>query len=224
MPHAKWMQSGFALAFAFAIAGAAYAQSETAAQERAELDREADAALNQLFAEEPSAQQLFNEAAGYAVFTNYKFAAGIVAGGGNGVAIDKQTNERVYMNMGTAGVGLGLGGQKYQLVVLFETQQHFDEFVADQWEATANANAVAGEEGANVSTNFRDGVLIYPLTEAGLMLNADITGTRFWVDDDLNAGMEQQYETGIGEPQSERITNEDVIEHERQYDDSIERP
>lgn len=220
----KLSRNSLMLALAVGLmTGAAYAQDETPAQERAELDREAETALEQLFNEEPNAQRLYEQAAAYAVFTNYKFAAGIVAGGGNGVAINKQTNERTYMDMGTAGVAAGLGGQKYHLVMLFETEDDLNEFITDGWEATASANAVAGEAGANVATNFREGVLIYPLTEAGLMLNADISGTRFWVDEELNqgAGVQEQEEIFEDEPEmddDDLLTNEDVIEHERQLE------
>lgn len=212
------MQAVLSAALVLSVAGGAAAQDQTIAEERAEIDREAEAALNQLFTEEPSAQRLYEQAAGYAVFTNYKFAAGIVAGGGDGVAVNKQTGERVYMNMGTAGVAAGLGGQRYRLVVLLESEQDFNEFINDQWEATANANAVVGEAGANVATNFRQGVLIYPLTDAGLMLNADITGTRFWVDEELNQGLSEQ-----GSESGESLTNEDVLEHEGQYREPVEQ-
>lgn len=218
----KLTQMGLMLGLAMGVfVSYAQADEQTNAEERAELDREAQTALEHLFQEEPTAQRLYDQAAGYAAFTNYKFAAGIVAGGGNGVAVNKETNDRIYMDMGTAGVALGLGGQKYHLVILFETQDDLNEFIADEWEATASANAVAGEAGANAATNFRDGVLIYPLTEGGLMLNADISGTRFWIDDELNEGVEQQGALSIGD--EDYLTNDDVVEHDEQFNEQLEQ-
>lgn len=40
--------------------------------------------------------------------------------------------------------------------------------------------------GANAEATFHDGVAFYVLTEAGLMLSADISGTRYWKHDKLN--------------------------------------
>ena len=50
----------------------------------------------------------------------------------------------------------------------------------DSWEAEASANAVAGDKGANAGTVFRNGMAVYQLTEAGLMVQADISGTKYW--------------------------------------------
>jgi lipid-binding SYLF domain-containing protein len=127
------------------------------------------------------------------------------------------------MDMGTAGIAAGLGGQKYHLVLLFETPAKFQEFITDGWEATASANAVAGESGANVATNFEEGVVIYPLTDAGLMLNADISGTRFWVDEEINADAglstdESMVERDSGIDDDNLLDNDDVLENEREYE------
>mgnify|MGYP001818842006 CR=1 FL=1 len=35
-------------------------------------------------------------------------------------------------------------------------------------------------------TNFVNGMAIYQLTEKGLMLNADLSGTTYWLHDNLN--------------------------------------
>ena len=39
---------------------------------------------------------------------------------------------------------------------------------------------------ADAKTNFVNGLAIYQLTEKGLMLNADIAGTKYWLNDKLN--------------------------------------
>lgn len=182
----------FAVGLAFTMvfaAGAVQADDETKAEKRAEIDQMAETALDELFAEHPQARQLYEEAAGYAAFSSTEVSAGIKAGGGKGVAVDKETNERTYMNMKTGGVSLGLGGQQYQLVMLFETDQQFDQFVNGQWQGDLGASAVAGESAAGVGMNFRDGVAVFPISEKGLLLEADLTGTKFSVDEKLNREM-----------------------------------
>ena len=150
------------------------------------IDAVAAETLQKLLERSPKAESLYERAYGYAVFDNLKLALGISGGGGNGVAVRKDTGERIYMKMGTVGIGLGLGGQKYQVVFLFADKATFDNFVNKGWEADASAQAVAGKEGVNAKTDFRNGMAVYQLTEAGLMAHADIAGTKYWRNDKLN--------------------------------------
>lgn len=151
------------------------------------IDATAAEALKRLLDKSPSAEELFKRAYGYAVFDNLKIALGISGGGGNGVAVNKETGQRIYMKMGTAGIGLGLGGQKYQVIFFFADRATFDRFVNKGWEADASAQAVAGTSGANAKTDFRNGMAVYQLTEAGLMAHADIAGTKYWKNEKLNS-------------------------------------
>ena len=90
------------------------------------------------------------------------------------------------MKMGTAGIGVGLGVNKYQVVFLFQDSQTFDNFVNKGWQADAGATASAGTNAAEVKTGFVNGIAIYQMTEKGLMANADIAGTKYWKNNKLN--------------------------------------
>jgi lipid-binding SYLF domain-containing protein len=153
---------------------------------RMQLDETAEEALQTLFAEHPKAKDLYDKSFGWAVFDNLKLAFGFSGGGGNGVAKAKESGEKTYMKMGTAGVGFGLGVNKYQVVFLFQDSQTFDNFVNNGWQADAGATASAGTSAAEVKTNFVNGLAIYQMTETGLMANADIAGTKYWKNDKLN--------------------------------------
>ena len=124
---------------------------------RVKIDETAQQATSKLFAENPKAKELFDMSYGWAVFDNLKLAFGISGGGGNGVAVQKETGERTYMKMGTVGVGLGLGGNKYQIVFLFQDSQTFENFVNKGWQADAGATASAGENAADTKTDFSMG-------------------------------------------------------------------
>lgn len=177
------------LTIALGLSATAMAQDETkpkTQKKRENIDKIAEEALNRLFAQEPKAKTLFDMAYGYAVFTNVKVMFGISGGGGSGVAVVKNTGQRVYMKMGTGGIGIGLGGQKSTVVFLFEDRKTLENFIYNGWQGDAAANAVAGTEGANVATTFTQGLAIYQMTESGLMLKADVSGTKFWVDKKLN--------------------------------------
>ena len=150
------------------------------------LDETAEEALQALFAEHPKAKDLYDQSYGWAVFDNLKLAFGFSGGGGNGVASVKETNKKTYMKMGTAGVGFGLGANKYQVIFLFQDSQTYDNFVNKGWQADAGATATAGTNAAEVKTGFVNGIAIYQMTEKGLMANADIAGTKYWKNDKLN--------------------------------------
>ncbi len=157
---------------------------------RAELDAMASNALQRLFAEQPKALDLFLLSAGYAVFDTRRLAvAGVAAGGGKGVAVSLMQDRRVYMNMGTAGLGVsfGLGGFATQQVILFETPWDFESFLADGFDARAEAGAMVGKDAESLGLNFVDGRAVFALTGQGWKVSATATGTKYWADRVLNA-------------------------------------
>ena len=153
---------------------------------RMKLNEMAEDALKALFSEDAKAKELYENAYGCAVFDNLKLAFGFSGGGGNGVAKVRGAGKPTYMKMGTAGVGLGLGANKYQVIFLFQDSQTYDNFVNKGWQADAGATASAGTNAAEVKTGFVNGIAIYQMTEKGLMANADIAGTKYWKNDKLN--------------------------------------
>jgi len=150
------------------------------------IKEEAKASLNELFADNPKAKELYAKSYGWAAFSNLKLALGFSGGGGNGVAVVKETGEKTFMKMGTVGIGIGLGINKYDVIFLIQDSQTFNNFVNKGWQADAGATAAAGKAAADVTTNFTNGLAIYQITEKGLMAQADIAGTKYWKNDKLN--------------------------------------
>jgi lipid-binding SYLF domain-containing protein len=185
-----------ALCFAVMIVSPAFAQDDeveddkndktTPAEKRAKIDEVSKEALKTVLDGDESAKALFEKAYGYAVFDNLKLSLFFSTARGRGEAVKKSDGSKVYMRMGSVGLNLGLGGQKCQVVFLFENQAVFDKFVDKGWQADAGANAVAGKSGANAEASFRNGMAVYQITEKGLMLQADIAGTKYWKDKKLN--------------------------------------
>jgi lipid-binding SYLF domain-containing protein len=157
-----------------------------AAEKRQEIDAVAKESLDRLLKTSSNASKLYEQAYGYAVFDNLKIQFLVSGGGGAGVAVDKQAGTRTYMKMGTGGIGLGLGGQKYQVVFLFENKKSFDNFVEKGWKAETSGQAAAGTAGAGAASNFSDGMAIYQMSDKGLMASVDITGTKYWKSKKLN--------------------------------------
>ena len=153
---------------------------------RAKINEVAKETLDTLFSENANAKELYDRAIGWAVFDNTKVAVGVSGGGGNGVAVSKTTGKHAYMKMGTVGVGFGLGVNSYQVVFLFQDEITLRNFIEKGWQADAGATASAGKNAAEAKTNFVNGLAIYQLTDKGLMLNADIAGTKYKLNDKLN--------------------------------------
>ena len=153
---------------------------------QAEVWAISNGARAQLLKDNAKAKELFDKAYGWAAFDNLKLGFFFSGGGGKGVAVNKKTGHKTYMGMGSAGFGLSFGGKKYQVVFLFQDSKTFKNFVENGWEATADASAAAGKAGAGAQTNFVNGLAIYQLDTKGLMASADISGTKYSKDDDLN--------------------------------------
>jgi len=164
----------------------AFAADKTDAEKRAEIDKVTKEALDEVLAKSENAPELFKKAYGYAVFDNMRITFIFTGGGGSGEAVNKGTGAKTYMKMGTGGLALGIGAQKYQVIMFFENKDVFTKFIEKGWKAESGANAAAGTAGANAGTTFVNGIAVYQITEAGLMASADISGTKYSVDKKLN--------------------------------------
>lgn len=174
---------------AVCLATSAFAQS--AAEKRAEIRKMRSETLAKLYKDYPAAKGKIGGAYGYAVFSNggvNLIFASIAAG--RGVAHDNKTGKDIYMKMGSAGIGLGLGIKDFRGIFIFRTKKAFDDFVNDGWEGGAHADAVAkgGGKGGSAegAISVAKDVDLYQITETGLALEATIQGTKYFKDDDLN--------------------------------------
>lgn len=153
---------------------------------RKEIDDVAAQTLKSVLASNKSAKALYDVAYGYAVFDSRKASFLITTGKGIGVAVRKDTGERTYMHVATAGVNIGAGLQFYQGLFLFESKKHFDAFVDRGWQADADAGATLGKNSLGAQAKFTDGMAYYQLTETGISLDANISGTKYWKSGELN--------------------------------------
>lgn len=147
--------------------------------------------LNTLYEEKPEAKRMISKAEGYAVFSNIGVNLVLFsAGGGKGVVHDNDNNKDTYMNMASAGFGIGLGIKDFRGVFIFHSRSAFDRFVEYGWDFSGQADAAAksGEKGReeNLAVTAVNGVTLYQLTKNGLALQATLQGTKYWKDKKLN--------------------------------------
>jgi len=170
----------------FMIASFGVVHAQDAAPRRQEIDQNAQATLDKLFGQKGNARELYDQAVGYAVFSATKAGFVVSGGRGTGVVVNKATGQRTYMRLITGGIGLGVGAQNYDLIVLFQTDAKLSQFLDGTWDASTSAQAAAGKDGVTFMSSFIDGVALYQITDKGLMAWADVSGTRFRVVPELN--------------------------------------
>lgn len=173
------------IVMSFFTFGATVAQ-DGAQERRQEIDANAASSLEELFNVRGNARELYDQAVGYAVFSATKAGFVVSGGRGTGVVVNKQSGSRTYMRLITGGIGLGIGAQNYDLILLFQTDSRLQEFLDGSWDANTSAQAAAGTEGVGVASTFIDGLAVYQVTDTGLMAWADVSGTRFRVIPELN--------------------------------------
>ena len=166
----------------------AFADAE---KEREEIRKMSQEVLARLYEEQPETRQLLKSSVGYAVFSNV--GVNVIffsAGGGSGIVHDNRSGKETFMNMGSAGIGLGLGVKDFRAVFMFHSENALDSFIESGWDFSTQADAAAkasdkGAEGSTAASAIQ-GVSVYQLTETGLALQATLQGTKYWKDDELN--------------------------------------
>ncbi len=178
------------LTMVFVVTGCATTSGTTPQEKRQTILSMSSEVLSDLYKVHPQAKAEIAAAPGYAVFNNANVNLIFVSlSGGHGVVKDKTTGKPVFMKMGEAGIGLGLGAKDFRAVFIFHDQGTLAKFVNSGWEfgGHADAAAKASDKGAAVGGEaLLDGITVYQLTKSGLALQATVKGTKYWKDDELN--------------------------------------
>jgi lipid-binding SYLF domain-containing protein len=161
--------------------------NDNPAAKKRQIDKVASSTLATILNSNRGAESLFDRAYGYAVFDSSKTSFLITTGRGIGVAVRKSDGERTYMHVASAGVNLGAGIQFYRGLFLFETRGAFDSFVNQGWQADAGAGATLGKTGLEAQAKFTNGMAYYQISDTGIMLDANLTGTKYWKSAELNS-------------------------------------
>lgn len=149
---------------------------------RAETDTAVDAALTRLYSTVPGSRELVLKANGALVFPNV-IAAGFVVGGQYGDGALRVRGKTVdYYNLASLSVGLTIGAQSKAIFFLFMTPEALDKFrKSEGWSVGVDASVVVLKVGANGSVDVNTvtaPVVAFVLTNAGLMANLSLEGTK----------------------------------------------
>ncbi|PRH39950.1 hypothetical protein C6T65_24025 [Burkholderia vietnamiensis] len=154
----------------------------TNASKRQAIDASVDATLSRLYSTVKGSRELVAKSRGVLVLPDV-IQAGFIVGGQTGNGALRVGGATVgYYNTSSLSVGLQAGAQSKSVVFLFMTQQALDEFRgSDGWAAGAGASVALVKMGANGAidtTTATAPVQVVVLTNAGLMGDVSINGTK----------------------------------------------
>lgn len=144
-----------------------------------EIMADAQKAKSTLMAKDLGLEKFFSNASGYAIFPNVG-KGGLIVGGASGNGVVYENGVPVGMtSLKKLNIGLQAGGQAVIEVIFFETDAALARFKQGNYELAAEASAVIAEEGKSENANYTDGVMVFALPKAGLMVDASIGGQKF---------------------------------------------
>ena len=173
------------------ISGCASVQGYTRNEKRDNILSMKNEVLEELYEIKPEAREKVEESSGYAVFSNINMHFFLISsGGGYGVVTNKKTGEETFMKMFNLGAGPGFGAKDFRAVIVFDNEADLTRFAQGGWDFSGEADAAAKskEKGASATgiKAFDSGITIYQLTEAGLLLQASLQGTKYYPYRELN--------------------------------------
>lgn len=179
------------LVLALIFASATQAGAATRDEQRAEVQKMESTVLSKLYKTQPGAEKKIAKAAGYAVFSSAAVAAIFFSGSyGHGLAHNNTNGDETYMQMASAGIGLGLGVKDFRVVFVFDNAATFRDFVNTGLDLSGQAD-IAAKQGAKGKAvgggqSIQPGVTVYQLTDTGLLAQVMLKGTKYWRDSALN--------------------------------------
>jgi lipid-binding SYLF domain-containing protein len=152
------------------------------AARRTAIDAEVEQALTRLYAEARGSRDLVNSAKGVLVFPSV-VSAGFIVGGSHGEgALQRGGKTTRFFTMTAASVGLLAGARTKSVFYLFMADDALRRFEASSgWTVGADASVTLLNVGANAQVDTRNAqqpVIGFVLTNAGLMGNLSMDGTR----------------------------------------------
>jgi lipid-binding SYLF domain-containing protein len=114
--------------------------------------------------------------AGYAVFPGIGKWGVLFGGGeyGRGAVFAPDGTQIGWAAMNNPNIGLQVGGQGMQMIIVFETKKVLEEFKANTMAGSASGTAVGGDSGVTGVAKYTNGVIVYVGAQKGLMAGGSI--------------------------------------------------
>jgi len=161
------------LVLSLALASSAQAflfgpKGDSTAEKKANIRKQRDEMLAQLYATNPDMKKVLKKAAGYATFKQVNVNLFLLAtANGYGVVMDNKAGRDTFMRMASLGGGIGAGVKDVRVIFVFHDPQLMKQFVQEGWQVGGQADAAAKYQDTGISAeqnvkggvSFRDGTV-----------------------------------------------------------------
>ena len=145
---------------------------------RETLAVDSQAALKKLTIEDPSLQAFLDKAYAYAIFPSVGKGGFIVGASYGRGEVYRQGQHVGYADITAGSFGLQAGGQTFTQLLVFGTEQAYNDFADGDFALSANASAIALKAGAAAEAQFNNGVAVFVKQQGGLMGELSLGGQR----------------------------------------------
>ncbi|MHC5024637.1 MAG: YSC84-related protein [Planctomycetota bacterium] len=159
-----------------ALIGVASCSTAPKAEDREAFEAEAAAAEEWFVSNVSGLREQIDDSAAYIIFPSVGQYGLIFMGGkfGRG-SLNRPDGSRIgWAAMNTSSIGLQAGVQGFKMLLVLQSEEKVQEFMANQLSGGVSAVAVAAEAGGSTAAQFENGVAMYQGANTGLMAGVNI--------------------------------------------------
>ena len=161
----------------------AFLSSNLHAKTAKEIDASVDVAIERFYKQVEGAKELVKASKGILVMPNVKKAAFIVGGEYGQGALRVGEKSVDYYNTISGSIGLQIGGQAKDIILLFMTDEALKQFRASKgWEAGVDGNVALitiGAGGRADTRTLKDPIVGFVFDAKGLIADISLKGAKF---------------------------------------------
>ena len=138
-------------------------------EKRANVRRQRDEMLAELFAARPEMKEKLPKAAGYATFKMTDVNLFLLASGnGYGMLVNNGSRQETFMRVGSLGGGVGMGVKDMRVVFVFHDPKVMQQLLEQGWQFGGKADAsakyketgVSAEQAVKANVDFKEGTVV----------------------------------------------------------------
>lgn len=143
------------------------------------LQAQVNEAIAVMKAEDPDIQRFFDRSYGYAVLPQVTKGAFVIGGAyGQGIVYE-QGRPVGYCNMKQGTLGFSFGGEYFREIIFFRDLVDLQNFKTEEYTFSAQVTGVALTKGAAAKADYKSGMAVFIVPDAGLMVDASLGGQKF---------------------------------------------
>src|SRR5258708_33961224 len=116
-------------------------KGDSNAEKRANIRKQRDEMLAQLYKSNPEMKKVVKKSAAYATFSQVSVNLLLLATvNGYGVVAGNKTHKETFMNMGSLGGGIGAGVKDVRVIFVFHDPKLMKQFIEEGWQFGGQAD------------------------------------------------------------------------------------